>query len=376
MTKFINFLLLILFIYLMSPGGGTIFYILKIRWVYVLLISFLATYLLMPVAIEAGKKFKMLDYPNERKIHKHPIPITGGIGISIAFFVILIRNLNLSHQMMGILLGALILCITGVLDDIYKLSARVKLVLQIAATTVLILFGIQVKVIPHGVPFKFFWDYLITYFGVLGIINAFNYMDGMDGEAAGLAIISGLTLFFISLANGARHISWLAIALVGCCFGFLWYNFPKAKVFLGDNGSTVIGFLLAAIAIAGSWSAVNVYVAIATPVLIFSIYIFDMTYTTISRINNKTVRNLKQWFAVTGKDHMHHRLVNLGFTKYNAVMVIWACSAVFSFSAFVIRKSTWINAFLIMLQCILIYFLIVILMLAGKEERETMRLGD
>ncbi len=360
----------------MSPGGGTIFYILKIRWVYVLLISFLATYLLMPVAIEAGKKFKMLDYPNERKIHKHPIPITGGIGISIAFFLIIIRNLRFSNQVIGILLGTLILFITGVLDDIYKLPARVKLVLQIAAVTVLILFGIQVKVIPHGVPFKFFWDCLITYFGVLGIINAFNYMDGMDGEAAGLAIISGLTLFYISLLNGAQHIYWLAIALVGCCFGFLWYNFPRAKVFLGDNGSTVIGFLLAAIAIAGSWSAVNVYVAIATPVLIFSIYIFDMSYTTISRINNKTVRNLKQWFAVTGKDHMHHRLVNLGFTKNYAVMIIWACSAVFSFSAFVIRKSTWINAFLIMLQCILIYFLIVILMLAGKEERETMRLGD
>ncbi|MFH1415972.1 MAG: MraY family glycosyltransferase [Elusimicrobiota bacterium] len=374
MKKIIYLFLLTAFIYLVSPFGGTLFYIHGIRWVYVLLISSMATYLLMPPAISIGHRAGLLDHPDEeRKIHKIPIPTTGGIAVFIAFFLTLTRNLNMSTQVKGILLAVLLIFISCILDDIFKLSATLRLLIQIAATTILIVFGIRVTVIPNGFFLKDALDIGITYFGVLGITNAFNYMDGMNGEAAGLAIVSGLSLFFIALSNGARQISWLAIGLVGCCLGFLPYNFPRAKVFLGDNGSNIIGFLLAAIAIAGSWSAVNPAVAVATPLLIFSIYIFDMTYTTVSRIKNGSVRNLRQWFAVTGKDHFHHRLVNLGFAETHSVIIIWGCAAIFSFSAFVIRKASWLNASLIMLQCMFIYFLIVVLMLAGREKYAEMR---
>ncbi|MBN2406059.1 MAG: undecaprenyl/decaprenyl-phosphate alpha-N-acetylglucosaminyl 1-phosphate transferase [Elusimicrobia bacterium] len=369
MKKIINIVLAALLIYLVSPKGGTIFYIKSLRWIYVLLVSFLITFLLMPFAIKWGERLGMLDHPNQRKVHDHPIPTSGGVAVSIAFFMTIFRNFNFSPQMIGVMIGTMIIFLTGVIDDRFGLHAVIKLFLQIGATTILIVYGIKVRVFPYGMPLKSVLDIVITYIGILGITNAFNYMDGMDGEAGGLAIVSGITLFLISMFNGSRHIFWMAIALVGCCLGFLPYNFPKAKVFLGDNGSTTIGFLLAAIAIAGSWSAVSVSVAIATPVLIFSIYIFDMTYTTVSRIRKGTVTNLKEWFAVTGKDHLHHRLVNLGFSKSQAVITIWACAAIFSFSAFVIRRTTYVNAILIILQCILIYFLIVVLMLIGREEK-------
>ncbi|MFC2061578.1 glycosyltransferase family 4 protein [Elusimicrobiota bacterium] len=343
----------------------------EIRWAYVLAVSFLLTYLLMPVAILIGNKMGALDFPEERKIHAVPTPTTGGLAIFVAYFVTLLRNLNFSMEIKGVLLGTSIIFFTGVLDDKYDIPARIKLLLQIVATIILIVFGVKVKIIPHNFPAKDFFDIIITFIGVVGITNAFNYLDGMNGEASGLAAISGLTLFAISLSNGARHISWLAIALVGCCLGFLPFNFAKsARIFLGDSGSTTIGFLLAAIAIAGSWSASSIPIAIVTPVLIFSIYIFDMIYTTVSRIKSGIVKNVGQWFAVTGKDHLHHRLTNLGFTQKQAVVVIWGCSMVFSFSAFVIRNSEYINAVVIVIQCLLVYFLIVVLMLVGKERAE------
>jgi len=368
MKKIINAVFALTALYLLNPRGGTIFYIKEVRWLYVLLLSFLLTYVLTQAAEKGGTMFNILDYPNERKVHSFPVPVTGGIAVFAGFFFTLVRNLNFSPEAKGVLLAALIMFIVGVLDDMYEIPATVKLFFQFAATTVLIAFGIKVKVVPYSVPFKDVLDIVITYLGVMGITNAFNYMDGMDGEASGLAIITGLTLFAIALANGARNISWLAIALVGCCLGFIFHNFPKAKVFLGDSGSTVIGFLLAAIAIAGSWSAVNAYVAIATPLLIFSIYIFDMIYTTVSRIRNGSVTNLKEWFEVTAKDHFHHRLTNIGFSKAQSVMIIWGSAAIFSFSAFVIRTASWVNALLIMLQCLFIYFLIVVLMLAGRQK--------
>ncbi|MGM0442265.1 MAG: MraY family glycosyltransferase [Elusimicrobiota bacterium] len=318
--------------------------------------------------IYLGKKFDLKDYPNSRKIHKKPVPLTGGIAVFAGFGIATVRNMVFTDQVKGVLLGALIIFIVGLLDDKYKLSAFIKLAFQFVAVSALIYFGIRVKVIPHSVPFKILGDVLITYIGVIGITNAFNYLDGMDGEAAGLAIISSLTLFFIAHDGNILTVSWLAMALAGSTAGFLPYNFPKAKVFLGDNGSTVVGFLLASIAIAGSWNAASLPVAIVTPLLIFSLYIFDMAYTTVSRIKNGTVRNFKEWIVHTGKDHIHHRLVKIGFTKNQAVIIIWVCALIFGFSAFVIRKAQLINTLVIMTQSLLIYLLIIVLMIAGRDK--------
>ncbi|MDA3793047.1 MAG: MraY family glycosyltransferase [Elusimicrobia bacterium] len=367
MKKFTYICFAGLFIYLLQPKGGTVFYLGEVRWLYIFLLSFSGTVLFTPVFYALGKKFNMFDYPSERKIHKYPIPVTGGLAVAAAYFVTLLRNLNFSREVYGVLVGGAIIFLSGLIDDLKPIPAGAKLVIQLIATTVLVVFGIRVKVFPNSWVLKDILDITVTYIGVVGITNAFNYMDGMDGEAPGLGLISSVTLFIIAMANGMRNISWLAIGLAGSCAGFLPYNFPRAKIFLGDNGATIIGFLLASIAIAVSWGAHNTPVAIATPLLIFSIYIFDMVYTTISRIKNGTVKNLKQWLKVTGKDHLHHRLVNLGFTKAESVIFIWVCAAVFSFSAYTIRNAGTINALLIFTQTIFIYFLIVTLMLAGRE---------
>ncbi len=352
---------------LLHPRGGTLFYILEIRYMYLLLLSFFLTYILTSGAIYLGEKFNLKDYPDKRKLHKKPVPLTGGIAVFSGFLITIARNMVFTAQIRGVLLGALLIFILGLLDDKYSIPATVKLLFQLGAATVLIAYGIRVRVVPYGVPFKLFWDVLITYFGVIGITNAFNYMDGMNGEAAGLGVISSATLFFIAHTTGAREVSWLAIALAGSAAGFLPHNFPRAKLFLGDNGSTLMGFLLASIAIAGSWGARSLPVAVVTPLLIFSLYIFDMIYTTISRVRNKTVKNLKEWFEYTARDHMHHRLEKLGFSKTQAVIVIWLTAIIFGFSAFVIRDAGTLNAFLIMSQSLLIYLLIAVLMYAGRN---------
>ncbi len=353
---------------LAHPAGGTIFYILRIRYLYILLLSFCSTYFLTIFMINAGKKLDFNDYPSKRKVHQRPIPVTGGIAVFTGFFVAIARNMVFTDQVKGILIGSTIIFFLGLLDDKYNLSSLVKLFVQMVGVGVLVYFGIRVRIVPHTVPLKNSWDILITYFGVIGITNAFNYLDGMNGEAPGLAVISSLTLFFIAHDGGIRTVSWLAIALSGSALGFLPYNFPDAKIFLGDNGSTVIGFLLASIAIAGSWNAVNVPVAIVTPVLIFSIYIFDMTYTTVSRARNGLIKNFKDWVNYTGRDHIHHRLVQIGFTKTQAVIIIWICALIFGFSAFVIRRARLLNTVVIITQSLLIYVLIMVLMYAGRNN--------
>lgn len=357
--------------YLLLPTGGTYFYVMGVRWIYILMLSFLTAFLLTPIAIWIGKKFKLLDYPNERKIHDAPVPVTGGIVVFLTVLITLIRNMNFSSEIIGILLGGGLLFLMGIADDIKPISARVKFVLQVAVALIVVKFGVQVRVVPLGFPLKDALDILITVTGIVGIINAFNYMDGMDGEAPGLAVITGLTLFFIALQGNERYAAWLAIALVGTNLGFLFYNFPKAKIFLGDNGATLIGFLLATMAITVSWDASDTSVAIVTPLLIFSIFIFDLIYTTLSRIKNKTVSNLKEWLEVTGKDHLHHRLANLGFSRVHSVFIIWIIASVFCISAFIIRHSKLINSLLIMVQAVSIYILVVVLMLLGRKKEES-----
>ncbi len=337
-------------------------------YTHLFLFTFIAAFLLTQAAARAGEKLDIRDYPDKRKIHSRPVPLTGGAAVLLSFLLATIFYGEISSEIVGIAGGLLIIFLLGIIDDKYTVRASVKLIIQFAAVTVVIISGISVSVVPYSVPGKYFLDALITYIGILGITNAFNYMDGMDGEAPGLAVISALTLFFIAFDTGGGPVAFFSVTLAGSCAGFLIHNFPRAGIFLGDNGSTVIGFLLATLAIASSWDAASAPVAVVTPLLIFSLYIFDMIYTTVSRIRNNTVRNLKEWFEVTGKDHFHHRLTNIGFTRARAVIIIWLCAVIFGISAFVIRRATPLNAIAILAQSLLVYLLITVLMIAGKKN--------
>ncbi len=364
--------LILLLMYMSLPTSGTWFYLNHVRWLYVLILSFLATSILTPAAIYIANKKKIYDYPNDRKIHSKPIPRLGGLAIYLGFLFAILRNLNFSNELKGVVIGATIIVLIGTLDDVKGISARWKFLGQLLATVIIIFCGVRITVFPRGMPGEYFVELFFTILGVVGVTNAMNFMDGMDGLATGLGVVCGASFLIIAVQTGQRHLSWVTIALVGSCLGFLPYNFKPAKIFLGDAGSTFIGFTLAGIAIMGSWvvTKYNPMVATSVPILILSVCIFDMIYTTVSRIKNGSVRNFKEWLEYTGKDHLHHRLNFLGFSERETVFVICAISIILGLSAVVLRNAGTFEAILLLVQATMIYIVIVGLMFVARTHRE------
>ncbi len=294
-------------------------------------ISFGMVALITPLMGKLAIKINMVDHPSERKIHRKPIPLLGGLAIYLGFLPGVLSTLDYHPHLVGVLIGGSIIMLTGIIDDKYHLPALPKLLIQIIASLILLKYGIVIKAIPHPLVAG-----LVTIFGVVGITNAINFLDNMDGLAAGLTAIGCYSFFIISQLTGQKFLGYLTLSLGTSCVAFLLYNFKPAKIFMGDAGSTFLGFNLAALAIMGSW-AYNVFVAITVPVLVLAIPIFDTTLITILRIKEGKVRNLKQWLEHTDLDHLSHRLAGLGVGEKGAVLIIYAIAAFLGGLAIVVQ---------------------------------------
>lgn len=353
-------------LYLLMPFGGTWFYLNNLRPGYVLLLSFLLAVIFTPLAIKMAFKYKILDIPGARKIHKKPIPRIGGLALFFAFLIAVLRNFHFPKEVVGLMAGTLIIFVAEFMDDIKSNSAFFRLGAQVAAVIVLIASGVYITVIPDF-PGSTILDYLLTLFWVVGIINAVNFLDGVDGLATGLGIISGLCFFYIVYFTGQTQLSYLILAFIGTCLGFILFNFKPAKVFLGDSGSSLIGFLLASFAIIGVWNSKNAVIGSAMPILVLGIPIFDMIYTTISRILNGSVKSVKEWIEFTGKDHFHHRLMHIGFSERATVVFLYCLNITVGLSAIALIHSTEREAYLLLFQAVFIFFIIIVLMRVGRE---------
>jgi UDP-GlcNAc:undecaprenyl-phosphate GlcNAc-1-phosphate transferase len=201
----------------------------------------------------------------------------------------------------------------------------------------------------------------------VGITNAVNFFDGMDGLATGLTAIGSLSFFVVALITGQQYLGFLTIALAGSCLGFLKFNFKPASIFLGDAGSTFLGFTLAGIAVMGNWAKDNPKVALSLPIIILSVFIFDMIYITIARVWDGRVRSFKEWIDYTGKDHLHHRLATLGFNETQTVLLIYLIAACLGISGINLRASEDLRVYLEFIQAFFIFIIIVILMISGRK---------
>ena len=365
-----NIVIFFIFIFFICPAVRNWFFHHKYTWLYVLILSFLVSYLCVPVFRRIAPRLNIVDKPDHRKTHETPTALLGGVAIYAAFASTIIYTNTYSLELKGVAIGATIVFIAGLIDDIVCLRARLKLLIQLIAVSIMIYYGVVADFLPNV-----WWGYVleitITFLWMLGITNSLNFFDGMDGLAAGLTVICSVFLSILAIQTHQHYLMVLSIALAGCCLGFLPSNFRYKKpalIFLGDAGSTFVGFLLAGMIIMGDWGSTAPIKAYAMPILIMGIFIFDMTYTTISRISSKQVANFREWLEFTGRDHLHHRLTALGLSAKQTVFFIYFLAASLGMSALVLKNGRIIDALLLLLQAAFIYIIIVILMLRGKRR--------
>jgi len=247
---------LLLSIVLLIPQVRDLFREGIVKPVYLTCLSFSLSYLFTALLIPLAHRLKIFDNPDERKLHKNPTPFLGGLGIYAGFSLAILWNFNFSWEMKGVLISSSLIFIVGFLDDIFNLSAKLRLVVQLAAASLLIAFGIRITFIPD--IFGGFWlESFITIIWLLGITNSMNFLDGLDGLASGLSIIICFFISVFALRTGQGYLVYLCVALMGSTFGFFLHNFrwgASAKIYLGDGGSNFLGFFLASVALLGDWA--------------------------------------------------------------------------------------------------------------------------
>ena len=297
------------------------------------------TFFLTPVFRYFAKKLSILDYPGGRKHQVLPVAYLGGVAIVIpitasSFFLVFfdLDKKLLEEMYIGIIVPSVIIAIVGLLDDIYNLSPKIRFLSQsfVGIVTSLFLFtnGSGVKVFHPELL-----NILITSLWVVGIINALNFIDNMDGLATGIVIISSLAFFIISFNNGQYLVAALSIALAGSCTGFIFWNKMPASIYLGDAGALYIGFLLAAISIRIDVNYLSQIDRIVIPILILIIPFIDTTQVVISRIYRG-----KSPFQ-GGRDHLSHLLQNKGLSEKRVVITIWLFAIIFAAIAIYLSKS-------------------------------------
>ncbi len=301
-----------------------------------LLVCFVMTPLVRSFAVKVGA----VDVPKDnRRMHDHPIPRQGGLAIFLGFLVAVVLFADLDRQVQGILLGSVIIVTMGAIDDIVPLPALLKFVVQIAAAGVAVAFGVRFEFIAN----PFFWSdtlYIsfgawsipITIFWIVGITNSINLIDGLDGLACGVSAISSLTFLVISMVWGQVNVTVLLAAILGACLGFIPYNLNPAKIFMGDTGALLLGYVLSTISVIGLFKFYTI-ISFTVPLLALALPIFDTCFAIIRRL-------LKGQNPMSpDRGHFHHRLIDMGLSQKQSVAVLYSISAVLGLSAVLITTT-------------------------------------
>lgn len=304
-----------------------------------------------PLLRRLAPRLGFLDQPAARKIHSSPVPLMGGLAIYAAFLVTLIifgTQFNVT-QLVSIFVGATLVSFMGLWDDRRALPAWVKLLGQTIAAGVLLISGVTISL--------FAWtalNWLATLLWVVGITNAMNLLDNMDGLSAGVAAIAAGFFLLLAAGSGQYLVGGLAAALLGACIGFLFYNLNPAQIFMGDSGALFVGFVLAALGIKLRFPNNITAVTWMIPVLVLGLPIFDTTLVIISRL-----RRGQNPLTTPGKDHISHRLVDRGFTRREAVLSLYLAAGLLGGSALFVVNASVLESYLVgaAVACLGIYYI-------------------
>ncbi len=332
------------------------------------LISLVTTPIVKNLAVKIGA----VDVPRDsRRMHDHPIPRMGGLAIFLGFLFSILIFLPLTTPLRGMMLGAVIIVILGIFDDIYALGAKFKFVIQIAAALIAVLSGNVISLLSNPNVFSSnpYWELgvlsiPVSVFWIVAITNAVNLIDGLDGLACGVSTISSLTMLVIALVVSEPQVALLMAALAGACIGFLPYNLNPAKIFMGDTGSTFLGFVLAVVSIQGLFKAAAI-ISFAVPFLLLGLPIFDTGMAIVRRLAKG------QSPMAPDRGHIHHRLIDMGLTQKQAVAVLYVISAILGLCAVVLTTNGVEKAMMFLLALFIIGLLWVKMYLArGNSDSQ------
>ena len=299
-------------------------------------ISFAAT----PIVKSFAQKVGAIDVPRDaRRVHDHPIPRMGGMAIFLGFLISVLLFVDISRPVRGILLGAVLIVACGAIDDVVSLNAWIKLAVQVAAAIVVVAHGVVIEVFRNpnifsenealilgalAVPVTILW--------IVGITNSVNLIDGLDGLAVGVSTIASTTMFIVALLVSEGNVAVILAALMGACLGFMPYNLNPAKIFMGDAGALLLGYVLSTVSVVGMFKFYAI-VTFVVPILALALPLFD----TLCAIIRRLLRGQSPMHPDRG--HLHHRLIDMGLSQKQAVAVLYSISAVLGLCAVVLATT-------------------------------------
>lgn len=324
-----------------------------IEWTILFLVAVLATLVLVPVVSKLAIKLDAVDYPSARRVNTKPVPRLGGMAMVGAMVIALLvyvfgvyvlgwhndflkfRN-EWSVNMPGVALGVFVMFMVGVVDDVVELKPKPKLIGQIVAACIVAASGLLLSSFHNPLPEGGYvelgiWAYPITVFYLVAFANIINLIDGLDGLAAGITSISAITIFILCVVTNALAAAMLSIVLLGACLGFLRYNFHPASIFMGDSGALTLGFLLGIISLFGS-ARTAMLVSLLVPVIAAGVPIMDTAVAIVRR------KRAHRPIGEADKGHIHHRLMQAGFSQRATVLIMWAWTAALAASALVMME--------------------------------------
>ena len=326
-------------------------------------VALAASLLSVPIAAKLAWAVGAVDRPSKRRINKVPIPRMGGLAIFLAFLasVLIFAYPEIDREIRGILLGAVIIVILGVLDDIITLHAGLKFVVQILAAVLVVLHGCRIEHFM-GLHLADWLSYPVSVVWIVAITNAVNFIDGLDGLAAGVSAISAGAMLVVALLVGDFMSAVMLAAIVGACVGFIPYNFNPAKIFMGDTGSTFLGFMLSTISIYGLFKMYAI-ISFAVPFLVLGLPIFDICFAVVRRVSHG------QSPMHADRGHVHHRLIDMGFSQKQAVAISYMLSAILGMAAVVLTNDGETQA-LIFLAAVVVVGAIGFWVIFGHKPKE------
>jgi UDP-GlcNAc:undecaprenyl-phosphate GlcNAc-1-phosphate transferase len=316
----------------------------------------LLSFALTPAVRVLAFKINAVDTPKDgRRMHDHPIPRIGGLAIFIAFVVSMLIFCELSPTMLSLLVGGSILVVLGVVDDIKALNPWIKLIVQIFVGFIPVLFGVKIDFITlfGGAPIgleQYHLDIPITVLWIVGLTNAVNLIDGLDGLACGVSAICCLSICAVTLINSEWQFALITAIMFGACIGFLPFNSNPAKIFMGDTGALFLGYTMAVLSVSGLFK-IHAALSFLVPLSIFGLPIFDTFFAIVRRL----IHGKSPFSADRG--HLHHRLIDMGFGQKHSVRILYAICGILGIAAVMLSHPNLYRAAIVLLAAIIIFLI-------------------